>query len=146
MSASLTELEIAGTVTLGPYVDINALPSPTTTSGAVTLTDSSDNKIVSNGSAATLNVSDNTISGAGTIGDAHLTLNVEAGGVIDATGTNFPLIASTAGTITNAGTLEASAGATLQIDNNVGNTGGTIEAFGSGAWSSSTTLQSPAAR
>ena len=51
----------------------------------MTLTDNANNHIVSDGLAATLTNS-NTISGAGTIGDTHLTL--VNNGIIDATGTH----------------------------------------------------------
>ena len=53
--------------------------------GQVTLTDGGDNAIVTNGSAVTLTNVDNTISGAGTIGDRqYLTLVNERDGTIDA--------------------------------------------------------------
>src|SRR5260370_8649656 len=58
-AGATTTLEIEGSVTL--------------TGGTVALTNNANNKIVSNGSAATLTNHD-AISGAGTIGDAHLTL------------------------------------------------------------------------
>ena len=110
VSLSPTYLEIAGTVTL------QGGPGNATGPGVVTLTDSYNNFIDSNGSAAELINADNTISGAGTIGDASLTLDNETYGAIDANGTN-PLILDTgAHTITNAGTLEATNGGTLDID------------------------------
>ena len=138
-SGDATQLEISGNVLLDG-------------SGQVTLTDNAHNAIVSDGSAATLTNS-NMITGAGTIGDTLLTLVND--GTIDATGTNSLTIdtgvnaATSAGpegsnwsvgslTVTNnsEGVLEASAGHTLQIDDNVlnngliesGNTGGTSTA------------------
>ena len=111
-------------------MSISAIP---THAGAVTLTDNSDNAIVSNGAAATLNVDDNTISGAGTIGDAQPHPQHQPGGIVDATGTN-PLILDTgSNTISNVGMLEATDGATLEIDSNVDNAGGTIAAHGAGS-------------
>jgi hypothetical protein len=135
-SGDTTALEISGSVLLDG-------------SGQVALTDNAHNAIVSDGSAAVL-INSNTITGAGAVGDQFLTLVND--GTIDATGTNLLSIdtgvntATTAGpegshwsvgslAVTNdsAGILEASAGHTLQIDDNVlnngliesGNTGGT---------------------
>jgi probable HAF family extracellular repeat protein/uncharacterized repeat protein (TIGR03803 family) len=121
------QLEISGSLTL------NGGGGGATGPGQVILTDSSENFIVSNGSAATLYNVDNTISGAGTIGDAYLTLDNETHGVIDATGTNNPLILDTgANAIINAGLLEATGGGTLDIDSAVSNSG-TLEANGAGS-------------
>ena len=119
-SGDTTQLEISGNVLLDG-------------SGQVTLTDNTHNAIVSDGSAATLTNSD-TITGAGTIGDNYLTLMND--GTIDATGTN-PLTIDTGinhrhqrrarrqpyGYEQCRRFLEASAGHTLQIDDNVLNNG-----------------------
>ena len=121
-----TQLQISGNVLLDG-------------SGKVTLTDTAQNIIVSDGSAATLTNS-NMITGAGTIGDDHLTLVND--GTIDATGTHLLTIDTGINTATNAGpegslwsvgsltvanniggVLEASAGSTLQINDNVLNNG-----------------------
>ncbi len=118
-TGDVTQLEISGSVFLDG-------------GGHVTLGDNTHNAIVSDGSAAILNNSD-TIAGAGSIGDANLTLSNS--GIIDATGSN-PLIIDT-GTnpatgpkvgsilVTNnvGGVLEADPGHTLQIDDNVLNSG-----------------------
>jgi hypothetical protein len=119
---SPTYLEIAGTVTL------QGGDGSSTGLGLVTLTDDSDNAIVSNGSAAELINADNTISGAGTIGDAHLTLDNETYGVIDADGSNPLVLATGANAIINAGLMEATGGGTLEILSDVDNVGGTIAA------------------
>ncbi len=116
-SGDTTQLEISGNVLLDG-------------GGHVTLTDNTHNAIVSGGSAATLTNSD-TITGAGTIGDTYLTL--VNSGTIDATGTHPLTIGSLTVTNNTGAVLEASAGHTLQIDDNVlndgliaaGNTGGT---------------------
>ena len=133
----------ANTGTIALNADTNSIHSPTqlvisgalmlTGAGQVTLSDSAENSIVSDGSPATLDNVDNTISGAGTIGDGNLTLINEQSGVIDATGTN-PLILITGSYLSNAGVLEASAGSKLQI---VGTNGfidnaGTIKALDGG--------------
>jgi hypothetical protein len=125
-SGDSTELQISGNVVLNG-------------SGQVTLTDNTNNAIVSAAAAAML-TNDDTISGAGTIGDANLTL--VNNGTIDATGSHTLIIdtgtnstttgAGSVGSIlvANNGILEASAGHTLTIDDNVLNNG-TIDSFNS---------------
>jgi hypothetical protein len=136
-SVNPTKLIIDGTVTLSG-------------TGHVTLSNNGNNTIVSNGSAATLINARNTIAGSGTIGDSHLTLENKA--TIDADVGNVLILDAV--TITNTGTLEATAGADLSIFSNVANskdieavgtnskvvlngtitnTGGLILAFGAGA-------------
>jgi hypothetical protein len=104
--------------------------------GKVTLTDQSSNVIgAANPVPTTLLNFDNTIAGAGTIGDFEVVLTNAAKGTIEATGINFPLILNTgANTIVNAGTFAASPGSTLEIESALDNsgmllaTGGTVVA------------------
>ena len=127
----------AGTIALGSWGDLTALQISGSVSltggGNVSMGDNSCNFIVSDGSAATLTNSD-TIAGAGTIGDGHLKL--VNNGTIDATGshlllidtgTNFFASGEIVGNlqVTNnaGGVLEASAGHTLVILDNVLNNG-----------------------
>jgi hypothetical protein len=127
----------AGTIALGSWGDLTTLQISGSVSltggGNVSMSDNSCNFIVSDGSAATLTNSD-TIAGAGTIGDGHLKL--VNNGTIDATGSHLLLIDTgtnffTSGEIvgnlqvTNnaGGVLEASAGHTLVIFDNVLNNG-----------------------
>ena len=98
--------------------------------GTVTLSDDSGNAIKSGGAAATFTNVDNTISGAGTIGDAHLTLHNEQYGVIDADDVHALVLDTGGNTIANEGLLEATNGATLDIHSVVNNDGGTIKADG----------------
>ena len=136
LSRPVTQLEISGSLTL------NGGDGSATGPGQVLLSDSSGNFIVSDGSPAALTNVDNTISGAGTIGDANLTLDNEQYGVIDAN-YSIPLILVTGvNTIANAGTLEATNGGTLIIDGNVSgsgsaeiSSGGTLELGGADAQS-----------
>jgi large repetitive protein len=114
-SANPTQFELDGSLTLSG-------------GGKVILSDSADNAIVTNGSAATLTNAGNAITGAGTIGDANLTL--VNSGTIDAN-VGLPLIIDTAA-FTNAGTLEATSAGGLVIDSNVNNSK-TIEALGTSA-------------
>ena len=95
----------ATTLTIGANVTL-------TGGGALTLSDFAENQIVASGASATspftLTNTNNTISGAGSIGDGDQTLTFtnQAHGVIDATGAN-PLTIGTGNTVTNAGILEA---------------------------------------
>ncbi len=142
-------LEVVGTLTLEGTIDntgsvrlLFTITNPSLLidgnvrldgSGTVTLGGPSA-EIVSNGAAATLTNS-NTITGAGTIGDAFLTLNNQ--GVIDATGTNSLVINTGTKVITNDGTLGEQAGGVLDIASAVNGSGsaviqiGTVELGGS---------------
>ena len=106
------KMVIGGTVTFDAVV----VPGdqPVTYAGSITLSGSTTNEIVSDGSDATLILGDNTISGAGTIGDAHLTLEVQSAGTINATGTEALVLDTGDNVITNAGKLEATGGGTLK--------------------------------
>ena len=93
--------------------------------GRVILSDSAENMIVGTNVGATLTNLDNTISGAGQIGagDGNLTLVNETAGTIDANYADGTLTLDTGNTIVNAGLLEATSGGTLQIDDNLSNSG-----------------------
>ena len=94
-------------------------------SGFVTLTDSLGNAIFSDGNPVTLTNIDNTISGAGLIGDSDLTL--VNGGLINANGKINALTLDTgSNTISNTGTIELTGTGGLNIDSDVDNTGGVI--------------------
>ena len=84
----------------------------------------------------TLENSGNTIEGYGQIGgdtgigaNANLTLNNDTG-TIEANSTATPLVIATGNTVTNADTLEAAAGATLQIDDSTVDNTGNIQVDG----------------
>ena len=98
-----TKLTIAGDVTLSG-------------NGHVTLIDDSHNAIVSDGNPASLTNAGNTITGAGTIGDANLTLDNQAKGVIEATGSSNALTID-AFTFNNEGKLEAAGSGGLVLEN-----------------------------
>ena len=87
--------------------------------GTVTL-DGSHDEITGTHSGTLKNY--DTISGSGTIGGG-LTLNNEGGATVDADVHNKTLTVDTGHTITNEGTLEASNGGTLQIEDAVTNSG-----------------------
>ena len=139
----------AGTIALGASGDFTGLEisGNVVLNGGGTVTMNSDfySFIASDGSAAKLSNLD-TISGAGTIGDSHLTLSNS--GTIDATGTHALIIDTGVNSFTSGGlvgnllvtnnvggVLEASAGHTLQIDDNVLNNG-LIQSGTSGSHSS----------
>jgi hypothetical protein len=108
---SATNIEIAGNVTIqgsGQILFGGSRPD--------------DDVIVSNGLSATLNLDGGTLSGAGNLGDAHLTLNIEAGTTVKATGPFFD-INTGANTVTNAGLIIVSADGGLSIQSAVQNTG-----------------------
>ena len=130
-----------GTIALNGYYNNGAyLSTVQIASGGVTLQGGGQvalsnanggyNDIVSGGSAATLTNVDDTIEGAGTIGDQYLTLTNEASGVIDADNSSLTLNTGS-NAIANAGLLEATAGGTLTINSAVDNAAtGMVEANG----------------
>jgi hypothetical protein len=98
-----------------------------TGSGAITLSDDQNNTIHANYAGDTLVNLNNTISGAGNIGNGG-SLTLINDGTINATGTNA-LVINTASPITNAGLMEATGGGGLTLQSAVDNAAtGTITA------------------
>jgi hypothetical protein len=138
--ANGTALSITGTVNNPGTIALNAAGSGAdlaivgaatlTGAGKVTLSNNIGNVIGSNGTTATLTNANNTISGAGTIGDSQLTLNNQS--TINANGSLALVIGTGTNTVTNSGTLEATSTGGLDIDANVNNSK-TIEALGTNA-------------
>src|SRR5208337_2674357 len=96
--------------------------------GTVTMSNSSENVIDQATSNSTLTNVNNTIQGSGEIGNYGLSLNNQS--LIDANQSSALLIDEPA--MTNTGTLEATGGGTLEIQNSgVTNTNGTISTDGS---------------
>ncbi len=89
--------------------------------GQVVLSDNSQNAVFGGDTSAVLDNVDNTISGAGQIGQGQLTLHNE--GTIAATGTNALVIDTGADAIINTGTLEANGAGGLLVNSAVTNTG-----------------------
>ena len=117
-SGAATELMIAGNATL-------------TGAGKVTFSNNAGNAIASNSASASLTNVNNTISGAGTIGDSYLTLVNQ--GTINANNKSLALVINTgSNTITNSGTLEGTSTGGLDIESDVSNSK-TIEALGTNA-------------
>ena len=106
-------------------------PGATLSGGGTVKMGGLDAFIGDTGVPATLTNVNNTIAGAGTIGDADLTL--VNSGTINANNGAAPLTINTgANTVTNSGTLEATSAGHLVIDSNVNNSR-TIEAVGTSA-------------
>src|SRR5260221_2922658 len=82
--------------------------------GSLTLSDHSANAVFGGDPSAILTNVDNTISGAGQLGQGSLTLDNQ--GTIDATGANALVIDTGANAIVNTGTLKASGAGGLVVD------------------------------
>ncbi|SCB50235.1 VCBS repeat-containing protein [Bradyrhizobium shewense] len=89
--------------------------------GQVLLSDNSENTVSGGVSDVTLTNVDNTISGAGQLGEGTLILVNQ--GTINATGTNALEIDTGSNTVVNSGTIAASGGGGLVIDSDVDNSG-----------------------
>ncbi|WP_183939881.1 VCBS domain-containing protein, partial [Rhizobium paranaense] len=89
--------------------------------GTVTLSDDAANVIFGSGDDVTLTNVDNTISGAGQLGDGHLTLVNE--GTIIADGSHALVIDTGVNAVSNTGTLEATGTGGLDIHSSVVNDG-----------------------
>jgi hypothetical protein len=94
-----------------------------TGTGKVTLS-GLNSSIISDGSAASLINDGNTISGDGVIGDSNLTLVNDSSGMIDANNSTVALAINTgSNAVSNAGTMEATAGGLLFIQCPIVNSG-----------------------
>ena len=140
-----TAFSVDGTLSNGGTISLNSVGNGTdfligatgatlTGAGKVTLSDNGNNFILGAAASDTLTNVNNTISGAGQLGDGQMTLVNEASGVIDASAANNALVLETSGeTVTNAGTIEATGAAGLSLTSTTVNssTGGVIQAVGS---------------
>jgi len=137
-----------GTITNGGHLNINSTGTQTSlivvnAGGAgVTLTgggtlnmSNSTNNIIGPIGGVLINVN-NTIQGAGHVGNTQMTLNNQ--GTINANfggpGANRLILDPITGTTTNTGTVEATNGGTLEVQGSIyANTGGKIQAVGVGS-------------
>ena len=114
-----TDLVISGDVSL-------------TGGGTVTLGNSASVGIRGANGGETLTNVDNTIQGAGQLGNGSLAIVNQ--GTVDANQSTALTISTNSGGVTNTGTLEATAGGTLDLlETSVANAGGTILATGAGS-------------
>jgi VCBS repeat-containing protein len=119
-------IENTGTITLnsaGSETDLELIEHGITLDGhgQVVLSDSSENFIFGTASDVTLTNVNNTISGAGHLGNGQMALINE--GTIIATGTNSLEIGTGTNALTNSGTLEATGSGGLVINSDVANSG-----------------------
>ena len=126
-------IDNTGTIALnstGDETDLEVLVNSVTLQGGgqVTLSDNNENVIFGGASSATLTNVDNTISGAGQIGQGQMTLANE--GTIDANGTNALTIDTGANVVSNSGALEATGSGGLVVNSAVANSGSLIAAGG----------------
>ena len=121
----------AGSMTIGStesstFLEINSPAVKLNGGGTLTMSNLSSNFILGAATADTL-TNQETIQGSGNIGDGSMTLMNS--GTIDAN-QSTPLTVQANGGTTNTGTLEATNGATLTLDDTITNTGGSIKATG----------------
>jgi fibronectin-binding autotransporter adhesin len=98
--------------------------------GTVTLSDTAHNgaAVIYGDNGQVLENFDNTIEGEGQIGNSHgLAVLNDASGIINANSSGQILDLNGSNGVTNNGTLEATTGGILRIDNTVANGGGTIK-------------------
>ncbi len=133
-------LTILGTINNTGSIQLNSggnntdlvIGAPTVTltgAGTITLSNNTQNYIFGSSASNTL-INQTTIQGAGDIGNNQMVLTNS--GTIDA---NDPtqLVINPSGGTTNTGTLEATAGGTLNLQDAITNTGATIQANGAGS-------------
>ncbi len=104
--------------------------------GAITLSDNGNNYIFGAAAADTLDNVNNTISGAGQLGDGQLTFINEAGGIVDATGGNALVIDTINEVVKNSGLIEATGAYGLVVQSTAidSSSGGTILAANSNVY------------
>jgi hypothetical protein len=136
-----TNLFVSGTITNNGNINVATgandavlgLNANTTLTGGgtVTLSQGTGAAIIQQQSAGlTLENVNNTIQGAGTIGNSALTVQNDASGKIIANTNGQTLTLNPSSDVTNLGLLEATNGGNLQISTTVANAGGNITANG----------------
>ena len=124
-SGTYSQLEAVQLVPVGNFTELVLSGNVTLSGGTVTLSNNANNYIFGQVSSDTL-TNQETISGAGNIGNGQMTL--VNSGIINANQSAGMTINPNGG-VTNTGTIETTTGATLTLLNTtVNNTGGTISA------------------
>ncbi|MEJ0044984.1 MAG: hypothetical protein WDN04_01655 [Rhodospirillales bacterium] len=122
------------------------ISSPTLTltgGGTIALSNNAGNRIYGVSAASVLDNINNTITGAGQLGNGTLTLINAAAGIIDASADGAALVIDTAGkTVTNAGLIEATGAGGLVVQSTTidSSSGGTILADGANVFLNGSTL------
>lgn len=138
--ADATALQLVGTInnrdngSSGTFLRSGSGGAALQGGGKVTLTDSANNLIDQQllvGSGMTLRNLDNTIAGAGNIGNGNVSLVNAAKGVINATGANNFLIIDSFNLVLNSGLMEATGAAGMKVVDDLINAG-TLKAAASG--------------
>ena len=126
-------IALSGNPSFGHSTLLVGADTTLTGGGQVTLTDTvgPSNFIVGATASTTLINVDDTISGAGEIGNNVLTLINQAKGVIDANGTNVLSIDTAGMTLVNAGLIEATGEGGMNLDSGALKNTGTIKVDGS---------------
>jgi hypothetical protein len=144
-------IQFLGTVSNAATMEIQGNLTIDSVGGRIELDGSypANDFIESNGSAASLTLDGGTLEGAGTVGDANLTLSLDSGTLVNAnaggeelifnTGANHISVASGAkmeatgggilvidGVLDNSGTVTAGSFGTVAIDGTVADSGGTV--------------------
>jgi hypothetical protein len=116
----------------GRVVDLIVDPAGVTLTGAgaITLNGDGNGHIVGGAAGAVLTNVDNTISGAGYIGGAYLTVINQAKGVIDANAAGALTLSAGSTTTVNAGLIEATGAGGLTVAGAITNTGTLLAAGG----------------
>ncbi len=98
------------------------------------MSDNTNNYLLQSVSGSSMTNVNNTISGAGNIGNSAMAFTNDAGGVVEALSThgNTLTIQTGAAAATNLGLMEAGSGGNLVLDGTIINTGGTLEALNGG--------------
>ena len=154
-----SDVFVSGTITNNGAIQVNAvannsilgLNANTTLTGGGTVTLSQTGAgaaiIQQQVGGVTLTNFNNTIQGAGTIGNGGLAFINQASGTVNANASGQTLTLNGSGAFTNTGLLEATNGGTLQISTVINNAGGNITASTGGVLSNSTiqggTLNTP---
>jgi hypothetical protein len=121
-------IQFLGTSTNAATMEIQGNLTIVSVGGRIELDgpDSANDFIKSDASAASLTLDGGTLEGAGTVGDANLTLNLDPGTLVNANTGGGQLIFNTGSnhiSVASGATMEATAGGTLIIDGVLDNSG-----------------------
>ena len=118
LTGTITNLGTIADTSVGNSTDLRVLDNGSVTlagGGTVVLSDNANNRIFVNNSNGILENVDNTIQGAGQFGIGRLNVINDAGGSIVANGANALNLNTNGAGLTNNGLLQATAGATLNV-------------------------------